>query len=1205
MSKLTYNLPAFRDFDEDGKGRPFPDPVERGVWRKAQGTLDDLAKSLQVGDGGTVDGVKSVPDPWAQPRTFADAITRKGHAQAEGSIAQWRGMLALFALESVYAQVYSLSLKKLVLADSQSPLARVLRALPPRIALPQKASASADGAALRATWNEPVLIQLKLVSEGSSPGSLTYDEPVTLGMMNPVCLVSPGRAAGRLPAPQIEWMRRGLCDPTTLEGTDRLSDINLAVIKEYVQRLIADLDAIVDGDSPLLTALRTQLVAYRQALQATGRSPFSPVVGSPQSAGGMPPLYAMMRRTVTIEVGDPVGVSECLIKMRGDLPAGSTFKGVILVDRQIAATRGKPANNVCVWGRNTLTDLADRNRFRQVQQEASAEGYLLIRRDQLFTPTFAQLGRDAVIPGNPGDFSKALVPLSPLALLLFNPDALAGVIGLRWDGGDRCVATLNLPLEGVRAKDGAYGEWASPEVTHALTQTYAENPDAAAGEGVLRKEVNWTYGDVAIWPNFVSADWHNYFARITYSKKGERVRGRFPLSGAAIAAYLSSDFTEEQREAVFTPWMTPSLFNREAIEAFSRRELDADWISRMRSTDNEAVIEELQTSPHAFEAMFFTAGEAAGLVLLKTERLATPGDSGVVGIDFGTTNTVACLDDGDPVVFRNRVLHPIGSTDLAMIERSSDAMRWTFVDFLPPVERGTPTPTVVLDQVVDKVDELRKVATLEDDRILFSHVIYFQPETSTSGNRAEQEIEEMKDVLGRARFNLKWDDDDLVRQAAHRFLRQLMLMIAAEALEGGKKLERLDWRFSRPDAMEDSHGEFLETMRKRLKQIVPDADVNARIKKIYSEAEAAGNFILSGGGDGDRFKPGALNIVLDIGGGTTDVTFWTLRKPVWKGSYKLAGGDFFTAYIVNNPAFLDLFGLEGWSAILGAKDGARKGISTKRLFVGELLFSGAALADALKERWVDKSGRDEAKALVRSGFVFLGGLAFYLGLVARRLVDQGKLSEDDLNGVTFALCGRGAGLFAQLHYGGPQDESAVSRLLMLFSLGARQAEVVRPSVFRSPQPKLEVARGMVMTNAQVDLESASSQMKNILTTQPSGVGVMVGETMFAADAPLEALPMQGDVGKPDLAEFERFIEGLAEYGRFRIDVAAGGGQSAASGMRNAVHRAVADAHKPTVHGAGHLLEPLFVTALRALLSEMTAQRGASGLQVVEMKRTGS
>lgn len=1202
MSKLTYNLPLFRDFDEDGKGRPFPDPVERGVWRKAQGSLADLGASLQVGDGGTVDGVKSVPDPWAQPRTFADAVTRKGHPQAEASIGQWRGMLALFALESVYSQVYSLSLTKVILTDSKSPLARVLCALPPRVSLPQKAGANADGAALRAVWTEPVLIQLRLVSDGSGSGSLTYDDPITLGMMNPVCLVSPGRASGRISAPQIEWMRTGLCDPTKLEGSDRLSDINLGIIREYVQQIISDLDGIAEGDSALLTTLRSQLVAFRQALQSAGRTPFKIVVGSPQSEGRLPPLYAMLRRQITTEVSDPVGVSECLIKLRVDLPADSTFKGVILVDRQIATTRGKPANNVCVWGKNTLTDLSDRNRFRQVQQEAAAKGYLLIRREQLFTPTFAQLGRDAVIPGNPGDFSKALVPLSPLALLLLNPDALAGAISLRWDGGDRCVATLNLALEGVALKDGGYGEWASPPVEHGLAQTYAVTPSAEAGEGVLRKEVNWTYGDVAIWPNFVSADWANYFARLTFSKKGERVRGRFALSGAAIADYLS-DFTLDQREGVFTSWLVPSLFSREAIEPFARRELESRWVNRMRSTDNEVVVEELQTSSHAFEAIFFTATEAAGLVLLKTERLGSPGDSGVVGIDFGTTNTVACLDDGNPVVFKDRVLHPIGSTDLTMIERSSDAMRWTFVDFLPPVERHTPTPTVVLDQIVDKAEELRNVATLEDDRILFSHVIYFQPETATTGNRAEKEIEEMKDVLGRARFNLKWDDDDLVRQAAHRFLRQLMLMVAAEALEAGKNLERLDWRFSRPDAMEDSHDEFRATMKKRLKQIVPGADVEARVKRIYSEAEAAGIFILNGGGDANKFKPGTLNIILDIGGGTTDITFWKFEDPIWKGSYKLAGGDFFTSYIVNNPAFLDLFGLEGWSAILGTKDGAKKGISTKRLFVGELLFSGSVLADALKERWTDKSGRDEAKALVRSGFVFLGGLAFYLGLVARRLIEQGKMSEEVLESVTFALCGRGAGLFSQLHYGGPQSESAVSRLLTLFSVGAGQPEAIRPSVFRSPQPKLEVARGMVMADVRKD-QDGKPAMRNILTTQPSGIRVPVGEEVFKATDPLEGLPMQGAIGKPDLAEFDRFVEALSEHGRFRIDLAAGGAQSAASGIRNAVIRAVGDAQKPTIQGAGNLFEPLFVTALRALLSEMTAPRGASQLNVVETKKAG-
>lgn len=1195
-----YNLPAFADPEdqsEDTSQNRFPAAVESGVWRASQGSLATLSASLKTADGGSVDTVKSVPDPWAQPRTFADAIVRKGHPQARTSVPIWRGLLALFALEKLYSEVYSLSFRPVALEASQNPLARILKALPPKVTLPQP-TAGGSGSIGAAEWTRPILVQIRLVRSGHVAGHHEYEDPKTIALFNPVCLISPARDVKSFAAPGIEWMRDGLIDPTQLEGRDRLSDVNLLVLEQYVAALIADLPE--DGGE-ITSRLRTQLIAYRDDVRAnlTSRPPFSIELGAPQNEGVLPALYAMLRRPASIVTKSPEGSSECIVRLRDDFSGDrASFSGIILSDDDVAAARGKEPQNVFVWDRNTIADLADANRFRAVHRSMAERGYLLVRRSDLFTPAFAQLGREARIAGNPDDFKSALIPLTPLALLLLGRDALKSSVRVRWDGSDRCTVSLQLQLNGVPLENGAYGEWASAPAVVVLEQTYATSP--AAGEGLLRKDVNWTYGDVAVWPNFHSADWHNYFARITYAKRGEKARARFALSGEAMRNHLGQ-FPLEERATAIAPWLVAMEFGRESVEAYSRRELSTSWLDRIRSVDNDAVIEELQTSQYAFEAIFFTATDAAGLALLDLERADSRGDSGIVGLDFGTTNTVVCLDDGDPVELLNRVVHPIGSSNKSMIERASDSMRWPFVNFMPPAGRGTPTPTVVLDQVVDRVDELKKVATLEDDRILFSHVIYFQPETAADRNRSESDIDQLKDVLGRARFNLKWDDDDVVKQASHRFLRQLMLMVAAEALVKGKRLEALEWRFSRPDAMHDSHDEFRTMMRRRLAQVVPGADVEARIRQVYSEAVAAGNFILSGGGA--NFVPGPLNVVLDIGGGTTDVTFWNVNgDPLWKGSYRLAGGDFFTSYIVNNPDFLTLLGLEGWAAILGAKDGGKSGIKAKRLYVGELLFSGPALGDALRERWIDKSGREEAKALVRAASVFLGGVVFQLGLVARRLVETNKLTDVALERATFALGGRGAGLFAQLHTGGPEEETDVSKLLKLFSIAAGKPDAARPSLYRSPQPKLEVARGMVIANAQVAIDDPSL-LRGIPVVEPIGLGIEVGDQTLSADAEIHDLPHSGTVKSIDLTEFQRFVDALTDQARFKLDLSAGGGQSTEFGVRNAIERAVRDAQKPTTHGPGELNEPLFITALRAVLGEMTSARGSSQLRIIETKRS--
>ncbi len=123
-----YNLPKLIDEAD------YPSPPRAGEWLES-GRLGDLASSLDNNtDVIDIDRLKSLPDPWARPLLFNQALTIKDHIAKEGARAQWRGLAALVALRHFYQQTYLLSVQTVDLNDQRvgnAKFRKVLRALAP------------------------------------------------------------------------------------------------------------------------------------------------------------------------------------------------------------------------------------------------------------------------------------------------------------------------------------------------------------------------------------------------------------------------------------------------------------------------------------------------------------------------------------------------------------------------------------------------------------------------------------------------------------------------------------------------------------------------------------------------------------------------------------------------------------------------------------------------------------------------------------------------------------------------------------------------------------------------------------------------------------------------------------------------------------------------------------------------------------------
>jgi hypothetical protein len=860
-------------------------------------------------------------------------------------------------------------------------------------------------------------------------------------------------------------------------------------------------------------------------------------------------------------------MSECRLEM-ADVPAsgpvapksgalGETqataaargLSGIILVDESIAATLNRPARNVTAWGNASLGDLLESKfAFEAARQAASEAGWLMITADDLFSPRLVRLAKEPKIAGHVADMRDMLEPVRPLVLLLDQ----AGTRGCEVERGERRVgATLYLKLKGRT----------STTLPHALHRVY--RVDAGPSEPQLITDVDWNIGQTSVWPDFRSPVWSLYLVRLSYPTVREQIRPRLAISREMMTAAIASASTRQQ--AVHTAL---SINGGEPIAA------DAPWLQRVRIEAPKSY-EEIQRSDHPVEAIFYVdyhpdrREASAGCVRLKLDEPRARGSAAAVAIDFGSTNSVACLSStGQPVTLKARVVHPI---EFASAQRNDEwkfNVRWNYVDFLPISDRQTPSPTVVIR---------RNDIPQEVDFWAYRNLIYFQPSGSHHAGGAAEEIRKLESYLKRSQFDLKWSEQPQQMVAAADYLEQFMTMVAAEAAASEYDPGLIEWRFSVPDAM---RGSRLITFRNQVEEARRKLSPRGRLDELYSEGLAAARFILSGR-QGSNFTQGSLNAILDIGGSTTDITLWANDKLVWKQSFRLAGRAFFTETIVQNPDILRAVELGDWADLIDPRKADRVP-SDKVADVGELLFSRPALEEAFDKHWNRQLSVKPGEVLRSTALVYLSGIAHYLGLVARGLVRDGTLQEADLARPAFALCGRGAGIFRRLHGGGSPDmESPATQALATFGTASGAAEVARPQLFISRQPKLEVAAGMMVDFPGID--ARSGQGRPLSTFTPTGMSVtFADQTATDADAPLESIRRSDPARGSDLGELLEFLKQLEAGAGISVDLKRKAGQGAFNEIATVVRQRI-DRQRGE-DGATVLVEPPFITALSALVA---------------------
>jgi len=333
------------------------------------------------------------------------------------------------------------------------------------------------------------------------------------------------------------------------------------------------------------------------------------------------------------------------------------------------------------------------------------------------------------------------------------------------------------------------------------------------------------------------------------------------------------------------------------------------------------------------EALFITCEEepsgfyveGRGLCILQLRVPNEPRKSWEVGVDFGTSNTCVSYrpenpggDDSPQImelpVFTTTLFeepslnaefeNPYGST---VDERASSLLDFFYRQ--SQSDEALNPRSYFPTQFISRLSEM----DTSPDWDFETGLIYFRNIGIGGAIDVQELIEGYPDLIGReerqpkrdfkAKQDLKWENTEWMEA----FMRHLRKHVALTAAAKNAKITEL--KFSYPKAFTtNDRSRFKNVLTRAWGDLVKDeTDEGGEINslRLCSEAEAMRNKFVEGTGE---------YVILDIGGGTTDVIAFHDDTPIFQTSYRVAAG-LISEYVAEAPTFRSAF-LDAMEAVL-------------------------------------------------------------------------------------------------------------------------------------------------------------------------------------------------------------------------------------------------------------------------------------------------
>ena len=242
--------------------------------------------------------------------------------------------------------------------------------------------------------------------------------------------------------------------------------------------------------------------------------------------------------------------------------------------------------------------------------------------------------------------------------------------------------------------------------------------------------------------------------------------------------------------------------------------------------------------------------------------------------------------------------------------------------------------------------------------------------------------------------NLKWSEKPEERRYISTFLKQIILMIAAEARNKGVGI--INIRYSYPSAFNKARVREFKNFWSTIKKEIKDTGVELKLSKPETESVCVCKYLVKEG----HFIGGSTRpqVAIDIGGGTTDIAIW------WNDSLQsqtslLLAGDFIAKYAKNVPMFrikLSDYTIQVSDEIF---------CKYPRAIINKLLASEYGDNITNKITTVDTHIAEikRARTII---FTIASGIFYYIGLLIRHLTSQNL----KIDGCDFFLAGNGSKL---------------------------------------------------------------------------------------------------------------------------------------------------------------------------------------------------
>jgi len=625
------------------------------------------------------------------------------------------------------------------------------------------------------------------------------------------------------------------------------------------------------------------------------------------------------------------------------------------------------------------------------------------------------------------------------------------------------------------------------------------------------------------------------------SFEGRTVRLRLTLSGGdtVISKTYDTDdvisigkppLVELWPNFVAKEWRIYYLGVRNLEPKLQIRPPDTDIKDSRHDMDAGEIIVQLGNAPEYLECTY--AGQPAGIIFPKFEEVKKEGNEWQIGVDFGTSNTIV-----SKLVANNISILELPNRCLRIVDRApddpGDFVRTAFLDykFLPRES---------LKQFPSTFISFKNSSQAIMDGIIF----------------ARREMGDV-DLTLQIQGDLKWitEESDRNRYVV-TFLKQLLLMISAEARSSGATKITMSWAY--PSAFDEYMTESLaKTWDKVSVQMKENTGLHSiRILNRLTESVAICKFLA----DMDVAAPGGQwpQVIMDIGGGTTDIAVWSDGAMKAQTSVKLAGGVL-SDFARNNRKFWETFMLVLDPRSKASNDViesymSRPSISLNNLF--HILWTKDA-----EINWVAQSTNNQITKARTFIFLAFAALFYYAGMLQRHLA-----SQKELGGCDIFLAGNGAKLYDLV------NDVNFKGLEKAFQEGlGKKLSTIR--IYAPQNPKEEVVRGLLAARLNIDASQA-------LTVLAGENGYRYGNQIVNWDTPLTSVVYgnQWDLSSSAPSEMESFLNAArGESGRLKLSEIPINIQR----LRQQVLNNLRLTHK------GTSLQPIFIEEARVLLTELS------------------